>query len=286
MSMENNSISKLFIISLILFLNFGCISTQTEKEILPEYIILITLDGTGFDSLVDANTPIIDYLVKEENALFIDINTVCPSNTPNAHASLVTGKLPEDHNYSYEGDIVEAKTIFEIFEDNNYKTAIIDGKGGRIKGLERGVSYYIGDTDYRGQEKSNTQVMIKFIELFNEKKPTLSLILLPNIDHLGHKYGPNSKEYFGAIMESDEAILKLVNYLNQENLFEKTLIYIYADHGMSVYENNEYNHYKCTPTDMRIPLIRTSKNFNNNQTNIKSITDISKEILQIYNNLN
>ena len=114
----------------------------------PEYVVIVTLDGCRPDKLLEASTPNIDNLVV--NAAYSwQAQTVYPSYTPQAHASLFTGAYPETHGYTGPGDTVEVETVFQVFEENGKRTALVDGKGGRIKGLEVGVTYVAMDVDYR-----------------------------------------------------------------------------------------------------------------------------------------
>ncbi len=50
-------------------------------------------------------------------------------------------------------------------------------------------------------------------------------------DHVGHKYGENSSEYTNGIKSDDEWTGKIIAKLRELGLYEKTLLYITADHG-------------------------------------------------------
>ncbi len=50
-------------------------------------------------------------------------------------------------------------------------------------------------------------------------------------DHAGHQHGENSKEYNDAIISDDEWTGRIVAKLKELGLYEKTLIYVTADHG-------------------------------------------------------
>ncbi len=275
---------KIVLISLVIFvLIFGCISDNSANSninFVPEYTFIITIDGARPDILKELKTPIINYMMENYNTEFsFNSQTVCPSITTSAHASLFTGLNPDEHQYYNPGDDPKGKTIFEIFKDNNYTTALVDGKGGRIKGLERGVDYFIGDFDYRRLNDVDKEVMESFIELFKENKPTLSFILLPNVDSTGHQFGHQSSEYSKAIEQADKkAVQLLLYYLIEENLIDNSIIIILADHGMT-----NKNHEDCLPTDMEIPIIKVGRPFKQGESNPQNITDISKEILEIYN---
>jgi len=50
-------------------------------------------------------------------------------------------------------------------------------------------------------------------------------------DHVGHAHGENSKEYNDGIISDDTCTGKIVAKLKELGLYDKTLIYITADHG-------------------------------------------------------
>jgi len=52
-------------------------------------------------------------------------------------------------------------------------------------------------------------------------------------DHVGHKHGENSQEYTDAIKEDDAWTGKIIAKLKELALYDKTLIYIVADHGFN-----------------------------------------------------
>jgi arylsulfatase A-like enzyme len=114
----------------------------------PEHVIIVTIDGARPDKLAEADTPNIDD-VAASGAVALTCTSVFPAKTPSAHASLFTGARPELHGFYAPGDELRAETIFQVFEEAGYKTALIDGKGGRIAGLEGNVTHVKMDVDYR-----------------------------------------------------------------------------------------------------------------------------------------
>ncbi|MCS7310112.1 MAG: alkaline phosphatase family protein [Armatimonadetes bacterium] len=51
------------------------------------------------------------------------------------------------------------------------------------------------------------------------------------IDHQGHQYGENSKQYIDALKSADRWLGNIVWKLKELGLYEKTLIYVTSDHG-------------------------------------------------------
>ncbi|GAI34082.1 unnamed protein product, partial [marine sediment metagenome] len=135
----------------------GATPEETSEDI--ELVILLTIDGCRADKLVEANTPNLDSLAADGSAALYCI-TIFYSYTSRAHASLLTGAYYEVHQYDEGGDPM-AETICEAFEEAGERTAFIDGKGGRILGLERGASYPAIDVDYRKLENPDNLIIAK-----------------------------------------------------------------------------------------------------------------------------
>lgn len=271
---------KILIFLFLVTLFFGCIQTyeEVEEPFTPEFTFLITIDGARPDYIEKLDTNTIDYLINEHNAKYsLNSETVCPSITTSAHASLFTGVEPEVHGYYNPGDDVNSKTIFEVFEENGYETLLLDGKGGRIKGLERGVSSFMGNKNYYDDKETDLEIIKDFLDAFEAYRPTFSFILLPEVDRMGHWHGHNSDEYSEAIIKADNAIGVLVTYLKENDLFENSSIVITSDHGMT-----NHDHGACFITDIKIPIIKYGKGFTQGPCPDQSIKDIAKEILNIY----
>ncbi|NIS59490.1 MAG: sulfatase-like hydrolase/transferase [Proteobacteria bacterium] len=62
-------------------------------------------------------------------------------------------------------------------------------------------------------------------------KPFFFFVHFAEVDHKGHKYGENSEEYNEALKSADFWTGKIMKKLNELKLYDKTLIYVTADHG-------------------------------------------------------
>jgi phosphopentomutase len=79
----------------------------------------------------------------------------------------------------------------------------------------------------------DVNVGTRTIELLEKykSKPFFFFVHFADIDHQGHKFGENSKEYDDAVKSADEWTGKIMQKLKELGLYEKTLIYVTADHG-------------------------------------------------------
>jgi len=79
---------------------------------------------------------------------------------------------------------------------------------------------------------------IEHLEKYKDKR-FFFFVHFAEPDHLGHAHGENSKEYNGGIISDDECTGKIIAKLKELGLYDKTLIYITADHG---FDEGETSH--------------------------------------------
>jgi hypothetical protein len=76
----------------------------------------------------------------------------------------------------------------------------------------------------------------KALELLDKygRKPFFFFVHCAEVDHSGHKHGEPSREYNDAIISGDKQLGRIVEKLKQLGVYDKTLIYVTADHGFDV----------------------------------------------------
>ena len=81
----------------------------------------------------------------------------------------------------------------------------------------------------------NERVVRRTLEELEKRKDHrfFFFIHFPEPDHAGHANGEDSKEYAGAIQSDDECTGRIMAKLKELGLYNKTLIYITADHGFN-----------------------------------------------------
>jgi phosphopentomutase len=65
----------------------------------------------------------------------------------------------------------------------------------------------------------------------NKDKRFFFFVHFAEVDHSGHKHGENSKEYNDALISNDYWTGKIADKLKELRIYDKTAIYITADHG-------------------------------------------------------
>ena len=76
----------------------------------------------------------------------------------------------------------------------------------------------------------------KTLELLDKygRKPFFFFVHFAEVDHAGHRHGEKSAEYDEAIISGDKQLGRIVEKLKQLGVYEKTLIYVTADHGFDI----------------------------------------------------
>jgi hypothetical protein len=76
----------------------------------------------------------------------------------------------------------------------------------------------------------------KSLELLDKykNKPFFFFIHLAEVDHKGHQFGEPSPQYNEAIISGDTQLGRVVEKLKALGLYEKTRIYVTADHGFDI----------------------------------------------------
>jgi predicted AlkP superfamily pyrophosphatase or phosphodiesterase len=82
----------------------------------------------------------------------------------------------------------------------------------------------LGENDVVGRKT------LEVIEEFRNDRFFL-FVHFADVDHQGHKHGENSKEYNDALVSCDAWTGRIVQKLRDLGLYDRTLVYVTADHG-------------------------------------------------------
>jgi len=81
---------------------------------------------------------------------------------------------------------------------------------------------------------------VKLLEKYRDKR-VFFFVHFAEVDHKGHRFAENSKEYNDALISADHWTGKIMDKLHELGLYEKTLIYVSADHGFDEGANGHGN---------------------------------------------
>ncbi|KAF8477406.1 alkaline-phosphatase-like protein [Kalaharituber pfeilii] len=144
--------------------------------------------------------------------------------------------------------------IWSIVEENEVKTAIHMWPGSETY-IFHPNAFASTPEEFRNQEPNRKKMHMKpgtidefvvneplpkkaarllsWIDMPLESRPQLIFGYVPNIDAIGHKFGPDSPEEDAELQKVDDMFLLLLEGLEERNLFDIVNIVVVSDHGMA-----------------------------------------------------
>jgi arylsulfatase A-like enzyme/Tfp pilus assembly protein PilF len=240
-------------------------------------VILISVDTLRPDHLGcygygDVSTPHIDNLA-EEGVLFEDALTSVPLTLP-SHASILTGLYPISHGIRDNGTFIlrdQFTTLAEILKGHGFATGAFIGSfvlDARY-GLDQGFDAYDDDMEtdvqvsaFSHPERPAAPVTASTLDWLEEAtEPFFAFV---------HYYDPHTpyeppapydtiyagRPYDGEIGYADSEIGRLMDFLEDRNLTERTVVVLVSDHGEGLGEHDETAHgILMYDTTMRVAFI-------------------------------
>lgn len=220
-------------------------SKQEEKP----YVILISIDGFRYDYIEKYNAEFLKEL-GEQGVRAESMLPSYPSVTFPNHYSIVTGMYPAHHglvgNRIYDpkmdaryslGNAKAVKNkewyggtpLWVLAEQQGMLSACYYWPGSEADIKETLPSYYYAYSEKSSMDDRIGEV-VNWLSLPSEERPHFITFYLPEVDHAGHKYGPDAKETEEAVKFADESIKKLVEEVSKTNL--PVNFVVVSDHGM------------------------------------------------------
>jgi arylsulfatase A-like enzyme len=221
--------------------------TPTPRPAITRVFIL-SVDGMRPEAISMAPMPVLASLM-QAGAYTLTAQTIYPSSTLPAHASMLTGVCPAKHgvtwnDYLPENGYAAGTDLFDIAHAAGLKTAMFVGKK-KLRQITEPSSTdifeYINDRD--------TVITDRVIEQFPKDFGVL-FIHFPTPDGMGHEYGWLSFEQLSVLRRADESLGRLLDTLDTDGLRGETLVIVTADHG-----GHDTTHGSTRPEDMTIPWV-------------------------------
>ncbi len=235
-----------------------CFFQNREKPI-AEMVIIIGVDGMSIPGFQKAQTPNMDYLVRN-GALSFRTRGVMPTVSGPNWASDLLGAGPEQHGVTFNGWTTDYHFITPTDTDpDGYFPSVFNVVREQMPNAKTGFFYdwdvlidifntkNIDRVEYSDYYTRSFSLAIPWIL---EHKPALTFIYIGNPDVVGHTYKWESDEYIRSLEEVDEAIGELMDNLREANLFDAAHIIIASDHG-----GIDYGHGGVSMEEIKVPWI-------------------------------
>lgn len=305
------SMQKLLLILILTISNFSFAQKQeadTAQVIIPNrfnsveaqakpYVIMISADGFRYDYAKKYNA---------ENLLKFSQYGVAakamipsfPSITFPNHWSLITGLFPSHHGlvdnffYDYRRKEFYAMSNQKNAEDGSWYGGIPFWSLAEKQGVVSASLQWVGSASdaggirpsyyYHYHEKflpsDKVEKVVNWLELPAENRPHFISLYFPEVDAVGHNFGPDSKETENAVHLVDNAVGELVQKVNALGLKNVNFIFV-SDHGMIKVKNE---------SPLEIPEMLLNKDrfdIFNSQTLLRVIVKNPAEIKSVYQEL-
>jgi predicted AlkP superfamily pyrophosphatase or phosphodiesterase len=218
---------------------------------ISSHVVLITISGLKSDFVTGAesqrlNIPTIQAL-RSKGAYAVGIESVFPSQTLPAHASMITGAPPADHwitsDYSFDQESASQskeprKSAKEIKTETVFDAA-------RRAGLVVAAVGFPLTTDsaivFNQPDAADDFVKaVSAADIIEKHRPSLLLVNFTSFDGAQRRYGPLSAESIRAMEAIDGLVKKIVDAAENSRIAEETTFILVSDSGASKVEK-EFN---------------------------------------------
>src|SRR5215831_2397367 len=231
-------------------------------------LIFITIDTLRADHVscygaTQIQTPNIDALARSA-ARFVQAYTPVPITLP-AHSAIFTGSFPMAtgmHDFSGNKLPANTATLARVLHDRGYATAAFIGSAvldSRF-GLNQGFETYFDHFEFSRLDEANLDLMerrgdvvtdeaLKWLRL-GPGEPGHPFLLWVHLYDPHFPYTPpepfasryHTHPYDGEIAFADEQVGRLLTFLKEERLYEKSVLVLCGDHGEGLGEHGEKTH--------------------------------------------
>jgi predicted AlkP superfamily pyrophosphatase or phosphodiesterase len=211
-------------------------------------VVIISIDGLRPDAIDLAPMPVLQGLM-QSGAYSLRAQTIDPSVTLPAHASMLTGLCPSVHGVDWDEylparGIAAGTDLFDLAHAAGLRTVLLFGKEKLSQVSEAAsldLSQWVNDPDVVIGKRAAAAIPQGFSVLF---------VHLADNDLEGHTYGWMSLQQLLALRSTDGALKTILDALEAASMRENTLIIVTADHG-----GHNTSHGFNIPSDMTIPWI-------------------------------
>ena len=257
-----------FVSRIVLIVALGVFNLEAAPR--TEHVFIISIDGGSPAVMRRSPMPVLKKLV-QEGAVTWTAQTIRPSITLPAHASMLTGVRMQKHGISWNdwvptNPIVSVPTVFTAAKAAGFSTAMFVAKEKFRHLLQPGTvdEFCFDPATSRAVLKSDSgagkmkmesnvsaaAVAANAAAYIVRHKPGVCFIHFADPDSVGHKHGWGSPEQVKAFAEVDAALGEIRRAIQQAGIAKHSVIIITADHG-----GHGKGHTENIPEVMDIPWV-------------------------------
>jgi predicted AlkP superfamily pyrophosphatase or phosphodiesterase len=224
---------------------------NSPAQIAKHYVVLVSLDGFRYDYAKLYGAPHLDAIAKDGASAPDGMLPSYPSVTCPNHYTLVTGLYPEHHGivamnfydparkqrYAFndpatvtDGTWYRGVPLWSLAEKQGMRAACLFWPGSEAEIAGERPSYYLRYDDTVPDEARVNQV-VEWLQLSEAKRPHFITLYFGEVDHAGHRFGPDAPETRAAVRHLDSVIGVLRARLTKLHL--PIDLVIVSDHGMA-----------------------------------------------------
>jgi arylsulfatase A-like enzyme len=232
----------------------GVATDSVVRGTLTDHVIVISIDGLRPDAIEAFQLKALQRIMRE-GSYSLTAKTVLPSRTLPAHASMLTGRTPEEHGLDFnhisdDHGVVKVPTMFELARARGFSTAAFYSKA-KFRHLDRPESYDYRQAPSSGSDKwMATRTIPEAIRYMRHKRPNLLFVHIAETDYAGHVGGWMSFVYKLAARRADAGVARILDAAEETFGAGSFTILVTADHG-----GHDHDHGSDDPLDTTIPWI-------------------------------
>ena len=262
----------------VLWMSMPFRGTGQQSVARPPNLVVITIDTLRPDHLEcygykSIKTPRIDGLAAD-GVLIEKAYTPIPLTLP-SHASILTGTYPLFHGVrDFTGFTLskDRKTLATMLRATGYSTGAVVGSAVLESrwGLNQGFDFYYDNFSYSATQnwqpiaERTGDIVVREALAWLDKNKGKPFFLWAHLFDPHDPYKPPppydrqyaAHPYDGEIAFTDEMVGRVLDYLKQNNLYDRSLIVLVGDHGEGLGEHGEkYHGFFIYDSTLRVPLI-------------------------------
>jgi hypothetical protein len=205
-------------------------SPNETHSLLARRVYVVVIDGCNRARLRQADTPVIDRLVREGTE-YLAVEPAYPARTVVCFSSMLTGATPGEHgmrsNFAPRLG-VRVESIFDVLARH--------ARRGRLVGIAHlldpfGEEFVRSVTSVQPTSEIDRSLCTEGRRVVEEEDPDLLVLQLLAADQLGHVRGVRSPEYLDQLAETDRHVGDFLAFLEERGSLEDATVILMADHG-------------------------------------------------------